>query len=134
MKTVLKITLGIIVSFTVLIGGCVALIGGAVNEVQKDSDKTAITLEQYRSVDVGQDTREVVMARFGEPSSSNEVEVEGLTATEPYGSECVYYNRKGQILSIYQFCFDTGTGKLLRGAANMAVIVRTGSAVLENSW
>ncbi len=112
MKTVLKITLGIIVSFTVLIGGCVALIGGAVNEVQKDSDKTAITLEQYRSVDVGQDTREVVMARFGEPSSSNEVEVEGLTATEPYGSECVYYNRKGQILSIYQFCFDTGTGKL----------------------
>jgi hypothetical protein len=112
MKTVLKITLGIILGFTVLIGGCAALIGGAVNEVQKDSDKTAITLEQYRSVDVGQDTREAVMARLGEPSSSNEVEVEGFTANEPYGSECVYYNQKGQILSIYQFCFDTGTGKL----------------------
>ncbi len=24
----------------------------------------------------------------------------------PVGSECVYYNRKGQLLSLFQLCFD----------------------------
>jgi len=33
MRTVMKVALGILLAFVVLIGGCVALIGGAANEV-----------------------------------------------------------------------------------------------------
>lgn len=115
MKTIFKIAAGILVACMVLIGGCVALVGGAANEVQKDSDKTAITLKQYRSVGKG-DTLSDVRARFGEPESADEVD-QDLSAEEQQfikkGEEdlkCVYYNRKGELASIFQFCFD-GNGK-----------------------
>jgi len=112
MKTVIKVTLGILLGFTILIGGCAALFAGGVNEVQKESDKTAITLEQYRTVQTGEATRAEVVEMAGEPQSANEFssEVEGID--NPIGSECIYYNRKGEFLSIFQFCFDINTGKL----------------------
>ncbi len=111
MKTVLKITLGILLASVLLIGGCVALIGGAANEVQKESDKSAITPAQYRSIDTGM-ARDAVEDRLGAPTNESEysTEIEGFD--EPIGSSCIYYNRKGELLSLYQFCFDVNTDKL----------------------
>ena len=39
-----------------------------------------------------------------------EAEIEGLD--KPVGSSCIYYGRKGEILSGYQFCFDVNTDRL----------------------
>lgn len=112
MKTVLKVALGLILGMVVIIGGCTALFAGGVNEAQKESDKTAITLEDYQSVKTGQATRDEVVERFGEPSDASEfsTEVEGLK--DPVGSECIYYNRRGDLASIFQFCFEINSGKL----------------------
>lgn len=111
MKTVLKIALGIILGLTVLIVGCSALFSAGVDEAQKKSDKTAITSQDYSATKTG-DLRRDVEARLGKPSSSNESssEIEGLD--EPVGSRCVYYNREGEIASLFQFCFDINTDKL----------------------
>lgn len=111
MKTVLKVTLGILLACVILIGGCAALIGGAANEVQEESDRTAITRDQYRQVKTG-DTRDEVERALGEPSSANEfsTEIDGLD--DPVGSSCIYYGRKGELIAAYQFCFDVNTDEL----------------------
>lgn len=111
MKTVVKVTLGILIAFTILIGGCVALVGSAADDVQDESDRTAITASQYRSVKTG-DRKADVEAKLGAPESADEFssEVEGLD--EPVGSSCIFYGRKGEILSGYQFCFDVNTDRL----------------------
>lgn len=111
MKTVLKVALGILLACVILIGGCAALIGGAANEVQEESDRSAITRQQYREVRTG-DTKAEVEAKLGEPTSANEfsTDVEGLD--QPVGSSCIYYGRKGELLAGYQFCFDVNTDRL----------------------
>lgn len=111
MKTVLKVTLGILLACVILIGGCAALIGGAADEVQEESDRTAISREQYRQVRTG-DTKAEVEAALGEPASADEysTEIDGLD--EPVGSSCIYYGREGELLSLYQFCFDVNTDRL----------------------
>jgi len=120
MKSVLKIALGIILAFTVLIVGCVAIIGAgvdeAVDEVQKESDKTSITQAEYQSVKVGPEgnTRNRIVSRFGEPQSEQETQtgdVEGIPDSAS-GLECIYYNREGKIVSLYQFCIDPETGRV----------------------
>jgi len=120
MKTVLKIALGIILAFTVLIVGCVAIIGGtvdqAVDEVQKESDKTSITQAEYQSVKVGTggNSRARIVARFGEPQSQQDIQtgdVEGIPDSAS-GLECIYYNREGKIASLYQLCIDSETGRV----------------------
>jgi hypothetical protein len=111
MKTVVKVTLGILLACVILIGGCVALIGSAADDVQDESDRTAITREQYRQVQTG-DRQSDVESRLGNPESADEFssEIEGLD--KPVGSSCIYYGRKGELLSGYQFCFDVNTKKL----------------------
>jgi hypothetical protein len=115
MKTIFKIAAGILVASVVMIGGCVALLGAGVDQAQKESDKTAITLAQYRSVTKA-DTLEDVKQQFGEPQSADEVDQDLDASTREFikdGEEdlkCVYYNRKGKLASIFQFCFD-GNGK-----------------------
>lgn len=113
MKTVLKVMLGILLAGVVLIVGCAALIGGAANEVQEESDKTAITTEQYRSAKVGTARRDQIQADFGEPQTSDEIQAEGVEGIpeSDFEQSCIYYNRKGEIASLFQFCFD-GDGKL----------------------
>lgn len=96
-----------------LIVGCVALIGGAANEVDKnikrDQNRNAITNAQARSIALGT-TRRAVEAELGPPKDTQESENAGL------GSDsCIYYNLKGgQLLDRWQFCFDGrgGSGKL----------------------
>lgn len=111
MKSVLKITLGIILAFTVLIVGCVAIIGGRVDEtadkVQEISDKASITQAEFQSVKVGPrgDTRGRIMSRFGEPQS-------GLESQTAEGLGCISYNREGKLTSFYQFCIDPETDRV----------------------
>lgn len=111
MRTVCIVAAGFLVAGTVTIVGCAALIGGAANEVQKESDKTAITPAQYQSVG-SDDTLDSVKAEFGEPSDQQDTEI-NLSAEEKAaigsgaaGDSCIYYSRKGELASLYQFCFD----------------------------
>lgn len=118
MKTVLKVMLGIVLACVVLIVGCAALIGAGVDEAQKDSDKTAITVQQYGSAKVGTSTRDQLGADFGDPRTSDEIQaegVEGIPASD-FQQSCIYYNRKGQLASLFQFCFD-GDGTLTSKAS-----------------
>ncbi|MCK9249480.1 MAG: hypothetical protein M0P31_10970 [Solirubrobacteraceae bacterium] len=111
MKTVLKVTLGVLLAVVILIGGCAALLDSAADEVQKDSDRTAITPQQYRDVQIGE-RHDAVVDRLGEPASADEFssEIEGLD--EPVGSRCVLYGRKGELLAGYHLCFDINTDRL----------------------
>lgn len=112
MKAIVKIALGIVLGATVLVVGCTALLAAGVDEAQDESDRSAISEAQYRSVKTGRTTREEIVERFGEPADRQEFEqrIEGLQ-DEPVSSSCIYYNRRGELLSPYQFCFD-GEGRL----------------------
>lgn len=110
MKTVLKVALGMLLASLVLIVGCVALIGGAANEVSEtlttEQNTNAITLEEYRAVEIGS-KRSEVEADLGEPADKQEFESEGFLEDEPQSSSCIYYNRQGgDIGEAFQFCFD----------------------------
>jgi|GEM_PF-2364470 len=113
MKMILKITLGIILAGVVLIVGCAALLGSAVDDVQDEMDKTAITAQQYSGVQTGTATREQIEEDFGEPQSSDDVKAEGVEGIpeSDFSQACVYYSRKGELASLFQFCFD-GDGVL----------------------
>ena len=58
-------------------------------------------------------SRRTVETKLGVPQSRSEfsTEVEGL-GDDPIGQTCIYYGRKGQLLSLYQFCFDINTKRL----------------------
>ncbi|MGH2941914.1 MAG: hypothetical protein ACRDLN_03945 [Solirubrobacteraceae bacterium] len=113
MKTVLKVTLGIVLGCTVLIAGCAALIGAGVDGAQRDSDETAITSAQYGNALVGGVTRSEIEADFGTPRSSDEIKTSGIDGIPQSGfsQQCIYYSRKGELASLFQFCFD-GDGRL----------------------
>jgi hypothetical protein len=112
MKTVLKVALGILLAATVLIVGCVALIGAGADQVADDLEKqqraNSITLEQYRGVKAGTPQSEIEK-RFGEPADAQEFEAEIPELDTKSSGSCIYYNRRGGDLGdIFQFCFDDG--------------------------
>jgi len=115
MKTILKIAVGIILAVVVLIAACAALVSSGVQEAQNESDRTAITPEQYREVGRGT-TRDELVEDFGEPQSQQQVDQDlpqEARDAVPEGEEdleCVYYGRRGQLAKLYQFCFD-GNGR-----------------------
>ena len=108
MKTILKVMLGILLACVVLIGGCAALLGAGIDEAQEESDKTAITVQEYGSVKTGATTRDEIVERFGEPQSSDSVEAEGIKGIpeSDFSQNCLYYSRKGELASLFQFCVD----------------------------
>lgn len=79
--------------------------------MQEESDRTAITREQYREVRTG-DTKAEVEERLGEPSSADEFESEIEGLDQPVGASCIYYGREGELVALYQFCFDVDTDRL----------------------
>lgn len=108
MKTMLKVTAGVIVGLVVIIVGCTALLAGGANEVSKEiereQNRNAITNAQARGVKLGT-TRRTVEERFGPPKSDQESTNEGLG-----DDSCIYYNVRGsENFSSWQFCFE-GTG------------------------
>lgn len=103
MKLALKITLGVALAIAALSVGCGALVSVGFNEVQKATDKHAITQAQFDSVKTGArgNTRKRILARFGEPQV-----VEFEEQQPPGQRDCIYYNRRGELISTYEFCFD----------------------------
>ena len=106
MKTALKVMLGILLAGCVLMVGCALLVGGAVNEVQKESDAHSITRAQFDSIQVGT-SKSAVIDRLGEPDPDS---IQDTSSTDLQGgtakSSCIYYTKRGEIVSRYQFCFD----------------------------
>ena len=114
MKLMLKIAGGIIIALVVLVAGCTALLAGGANEVQKESDKTAITPSEYRSIKTGM-TRSAVVSKLGKPADQQEMDSAGITvegtgvSADGLDLDCIYYNQDGELLgSMYQFCFESG--------------------------
>ena len=103
MKIFLKVALGIALGCAVLFVGCGALVGAGFNAVVTEADKHAITQTQFDSVKTGArgNSRKRVLARFGVPQP---VEVDDDVAEAR--TDCIYYNRKGDLLATYEFCFD----------------------------
>jgi outer membrane protein assembly factor BamE (lipoprotein component of BamABCDE complex) len=96
MKTVLKITLGILLACVVLIGGCTALIAGAASdpEVKKSvealedisGDNDAQYRNSIRQVELGM-TQDEVRSIMGKPRSKQRMESDyGTDVTLYYGS------------------------------------------------
>ena len=106
MKLMLKIVGGIVIASVLLVAGCTALLAAGANEVQADSDKHAITAKQFASIKAGM-KRTAVEAKLGAPDNVQETDIEGFDKTTAE-FDCIYYNRKGEVLSMYQFCFDNG--------------------------
>jgi hypothetical protein len=100
MKTILKIAIGVIVAVVVLIILLVVLLGAGAHQAQKDNDKTAITLKQFHSIKKGADMDDVI-GTLGKPQDKQHQEIDGMP-----DSDCIYYNKKGEFLGTYQFCFD----------------------------
>jgi hypothetical protein len=114
MKTILKITVGILLAGTLLVGGCAALVGAGASSVDKDMqrkhDKAAITKTQLASVHMG-DSKSAVVAQLGQPDNSQHME--SASELGDSTSDCLYYNAKGQdwsddIAGGYQLCFTDG--------------------------
>lgn len=106
-SSVLKVMLGVILGGIVLIGGCGALLAIGLDEAQDESDRTSITRSQYSSAKTGQWTQSQLEARFGEPASSDEIKAEGVEGIpeSDFSQNCLYYSRRGELASLYQFCF-----------------------------
>jgi len=117
MGTFAKVVLGVIVGGLVLVVGCAALFSAgvdeAVDEAQEVSDASAITVQQYESASTGDATETELREMFGEPSSSDDIQSEGIEGIpeSDFQQSCIYYNREGEIASLFQFCFD-GEGVL----------------------
>lgn len=92
-----------------LFGGCIALIGGAANEVDKELKKEAakgITPAQFKSIKP-KSTRAQVEKALGKPSDVQEmdIDVSEFSDKETQSNDCIYYQKKGEIASLYQLCF-----------------------------
>ena len=115
MKSILKITAGIMLAFGLLAGGCVAIIGLGANEVSKELDAQAaegITAEQWAEVKRGM-SREDVEELLGEPTSASETELDipeledlGMDSTSTH--DCLHWDRAGELVGLYQACFENG--------------------------
>ncbi len=111
-RTLLKVVAGLLLLGAVLMVGCVALIGGAVDEVDKELDRqqneSAITQRQFKQLKMGT-TQDQVEKRFGQPTDSQEMESEVAELDVQSNMSCIYYNRKGgEFGDMFQLCFDDG--------------------------
>ncbi len=112
-STVLKVALGVLLGFVVLIVGCAALIGAGANHVAHQlttqQNQNAITEAQGSGVSLGT-TLGDVESRFGTPKSTQESANAGLGT-----QQCIYYNiAGGSVGDQWQFCFDgKGSGAKL---------------------
>lgn len=108
--TGLKIFAAICLAGLVLTVGCALLIGGAVNSVNKEANKHAITKAQFDSIAQGTSEAEVKKT-LGDPADRQQFEQQDAFNNQPQGSSCIYYAKKGEDLlgfPSFQFCFTEG--------------------------
>lgn len=106
MKLILKIVLGIVIATILIIGGCAALVGGTLNEVDKEltesQNENAITEAEFKSLRIGTPLSEV-KAEFGKPEDTQTMNIQGQK------NVTIYYNVKGgELMDMYQLSFDAG--------------------------
>lgn len=88
MKTVLKVVLGIIIASVLLVGGCVALIGGAASEIDKSiKEDTAQAMKDVKITDCGG------YDILDGPKASVDIK-NGSDETQSYYVEVTYYDMK----------------------------------------
>jgi len=110
-KTILKVALGIVLGLTVLVVGCVAVIGAGVDEAEKERQEEGISLGEFRDTQQGASERQV-RDRLGKPESAQQFENQiPELQDQPSRSSCIYYPERGKPLfegRSFQFCFDEG--------------------------
>lgn len=111
MKTVLKVALGVLLGVTVLIVGCVAVIGAGVDSADKEQKKRGITLGQFKAQKAGVAESDV-RAELGKPDDAQQFEDAGVKGiADPSKSSCIYYPEKGKGIGdgrSFQLCFTNG--------------------------
>jgi hypothetical protein len=107
----LLVTLGVLLGGTLLVGGCVAIIGIGADEAQKERNRKGINQSEFDSIQQGMSQQEVEQ-RLGPPKDSQEFEQNiPELQDQPFRSSCIYYPEKNQPLfegQSFQFCFDEG--------------------------
>lgn len=121
--TVRNVLLGVTAAFVLLVAGCAALVGGAVNEVAQELDAqqeaSAITQAQFDAIRLGQSRGEVERALLpkvpqDEQELSSSVELpDELGGAVDTSSSCLYYYREAADFDLFQLCFD-GVGDAAR--------------------
>ena len=111
MRTVLKIAIVVVLGLTVLIVGCVAVLGAGIEEADQEQRRQGITLAQFREVEQGTG-QSVIERRFGPPEDAQEFENQvPEIQDQPARSSCIYYPERGKGIGegrSFQFCFDEG--------------------------
>lgn len=104
MKMFLIVSGAILFSFGVLAVGCVALLGAGATQADKAIKKEeakGITPAQFQAVP-NRMRRTTIEKRLGKPESVDETNIDGQQL------DCITYQRKGDIGSMYLFCFSDG--------------------------
>jgi uncharacterized protein DUF2510 len=108
----------IIVAVAVLVfGGCTASIiivavavDEAIEELNEEQRRHAITNEQFDSVPIGTTERGVMAILGKQPEDKQEFIQEGVLDESDILSSCIYYNRSGgEFGDVFQFCFENGS-------------------------
>ena len=105
------VLVGIFLLCVLAFAGCVTLVvvgvNEAVNELNAQQQRHAISSEQFDALELGMTRAEVVGALGREPQSTNEFVSEGVFSEEELRSGCIYYNRAGGLWgNTYQLCFE----------------------------
>jgi hypothetical protein len=99
--------LGLVVGVIVIIVLIGVLISAGVEEAEDEQNETAITRQEFRSVELGM-TLSQVRRRLGSPGDAQEFENEGLPG-QAIREDCIYYNEQDEPLGegqYFQFCFE----------------------------
>jgi len=109
MKTILKIVIAGIILLILAVGGCTALVGGAISEadkqIKKDQAEYGMSPAEFRKIKTGVAYDEFVKTHGKpDPEQTQRITVDGMK------SVTVYYNVEGgDLLDMYQFSFTNGT-------------------------
>lgn len=84
-------------------------VNNAVNQLNAEQQKHAITQSQFNSVQLGISQTALSNSLGKTPESSQEFVSKGVLSQQQIKSSCVYYNEAGHVFGrYYQFCFDNG--------------------------
>jgi hypothetical protein len=87
--------------------GCVAVVSTAVDELNKEQARHAISSEQFDAVQLGSTEQEVIAQLGKQPENAQNFVSKGVLDESEIRSSCIYYNKKGGTFGDrYQLCFD----------------------------
>lgn len=109
MRRAVKIALTAMFASALTLAAGAALFAAGEAQVKHRADKRAITAHQFDDVEARVTTKAEIIAWFGEPQAQDHTQIGEV-------SSCVWYNHKGALSPLFQFCFDAG-GRLLSKTA-----------------